>query len=48
MPAALSHAELAVFIAVAEEASFAARLGLMPSTLSHSLRTLEDRLGVGF
>ena len=46
---ALNHAELAVFIAVAEERSFrkaATRLRLTPSTLSHSLRTLEDRLGV--
>ena len=43
------HAELAVFIAVAEERSFrkaATRLRLTPSTLSHSLRALEDRLGV--
>ncbi len=43
------HAELAVFIAIAEERSFrraAARLRLTPSTLSHSLRSLEDRLGV--
>ena len=43
------HAELAVFIAVAEERSFkraATRLMLTPSTLSHSLRSLEDRLGV--
>ncbi len=44
-----NHAELAVFIAVAEERSFrkaATRLRLTPSTLSHSLRALEDRLGV--
>lgn len=42
-------AELTAFVAVAEERSFrraAARLNLMPSTLSHSLRTLEERLGV--
>ncbi|WP_395841435.1 LysR family transcriptional regulator [Archangium violaceum] len=42
-------AELAAFVAVAEERSFrraAARLGMMPSTLSHSLRALETRLGV--
>lgn len=41
--------ELSAFLAVAEEKSFrraAARLNLMPSTLSHSLRTLEERLGV--
>ncbi len=47
--AAPHHAELAVFIAVAEERSFrkaAIRLRLTPSTLSHSLRALEDRLGV--
>ena len=42
-------AELAAFIAVAEELSFrraAARLNLTPSTLSHTLRALEKRLGV--
>ena len=42
-------AELTAFVAVAEERSFrraAARLNLMPSTLSHSLRVLEERLGV--
>jgi DNA-binding transcriptional LysR family regulator len=42
-------AELTAFVAVAEERSFrraAARLNLMPSTLSHSLRSLEERLGV--
>ena len=41
--------QLAAFVAVAEERSFrraATRLGLMPSTLSHSLRALEARLGV--
>jgi DNA-binding transcriptional LysR family regulator len=42
-------AELTAFVAVAEEKSFrraAARLNLTPSTLSHSLRTLEERIGV--
>ncbi len=41
--------ELAAFAAVAEERSFtraAARLGVSPSALSHSLRSLEARLGV--
>ncbi len=41
--------ELTAFIAVAEEKSFrraAARLNLTASTLSHSLRGLEERLGV--
>jgi len=43
------YAELAAFVAIAEERSFrraAARLNLTPSTLSHSLRSLEARLGV--
>ncbi|HEV2566336.1 MAG TPA: LysR substrate-binding domain-containing protein [Microvirga sp.] len=42
-------AELSAFVAVAEARSFrraAARLNLTPSTLSHSLRSLEERLGV--
>jgi DNA-binding transcriptional LysR family regulator len=42
-------AELTTFVMVAEERSFrraAARLSLTPSTLSHSLRSLEERLGV--
>jgi len=42
-------AELSAFIAIAEERSFrraAARLNLTPSTLSHSLRALEQRLDV--
>lgn len=46
---ASEHAELEAFIAIAEERSFrraAARLRLTPSTLSHSLRSLEARLGV--
>lgn len=41
--------ELRAFVAVAEEKSFrkaAARLNLTASTLSHSLRSLEERLGV--
>ena len=45
-----SHfAELQAFVAIAEERSFrraAARLGLTPSTLSHALRSLEERLCV--
>lgn len=42
-------AELSAFIAIAEERSFrraATRLNLTPSTLSHSLRALEQRLDV--
>lgn len=42
-------AELSAFIAIAEEGSFrraAARLNLTSSTLSHSLRALEQRLDV--
>jgi DNA-binding transcriptional LysR family regulator len=42
-------AELTAFVTVAEEKSFrraAARLNLTASTLSHSLRALEERLGV--
>jgi DNA-binding transcriptional LysR family regulator len=42
-------AELTAFVAVAEARSFrraATRLNLTPSTLSHSLRALEERLGV--
>jgi DNA-binding transcriptional LysR family regulator len=42
-------AELTALVAIAEERSFrraAARLNLTPSTLSHSLRALEERLGV--
>lgn len=41
--------ELTTFLAIAEERSFrraAARLNLTSSTLSHSLRSLEERLGV--
>ncbi len=41
--------DLAAFLAVAEERSFtraAARLGLSPSALSHSVRGLEERVGV--
>ncbi len=42
-------AELQAFVAIAQERSFrraAAQLNLTPSTLSHSLRALEARLGV--
>src|SRR5688572_21660855 len=41
--------DLTVFLAVAEERSFtraAARLGLSQSTLSHAMRSFEERLGV--
>ena len=41
--------ELAAFAAIAREGSFrraAAQLNLKPTTLSHTLRTLEERLGV--
>ncbi len=41
--------ELAAFVAVVEELSFrraATRLGVTPSSLSHSIRGLEERLGV--
>ncbi|MCB2036935.1 MAG: LysR family transcriptional regulator, partial [Ottowia sp.] len=46
---ALPLAELQAFAAVAEARSFrqaAARLGVSPSALSHSLRALEARLGL--
>ena len=42
-------ADLAAFLAVAEERSFtraAAKLGTSQSALSHTLRKLEDRLGI--
>ena len=42
-------ADLSAFTVVARERSFtraAARLGLTPSALSHSLRGLEERLGL--
>jgi DNA-binding transcriptional LysR family regulator len=42
-------AELTAFMAVAEQRSFAkaaARLGIAPSTLSQTIRALEERLGV--
>jgi DNA-binding transcriptional LysR family regulator len=42
-------ADMSVFVAIAEERSFskaASRLGVSPSTLSETLRRLEDRLGV--
>lgn len=41
--------ELAAFLVVARERSFtraAAQLGVSPSALSHSMRTLEERLGL--
>lgn len=41
--------DLHTFLTVAQEQSFtkaAARLGVTPSALSHSIRTLEERLGV--
>ncbi|MDO5091429.1 MAG: LysR family transcriptional regulator [Cardiobacteriaceae bacterium] len=43
------YAQLAAFVAIAESGSFrkaAARLNLKPSTLSHAMRALEDKLGV--
>jgi DNA-binding transcriptional LysR family regulator len=42
------YAELAAFVAVAQERSFrraSVRLGLSPSALSHTVRELEERLG---
>ncbi|MBV8651546.1 MAG: LysR family transcriptional regulator, partial [Alphaproteobacteria bacterium] len=42
-------ADLNAFIAIADQKSFraaASRLGLTPSALSHSMRQLEERLGV--
>src|SRR5580704_1860784 len=42
-------AELTAFVAVADRLSFraaASRLGVTPSALSHSMRQLEERLGV--
>ena len=42
-------AELSAFVAVAEQRSFAkaaAQLGIAPSTLSQTIRALEERLGV--
>ena len=42
------YAELAAFVAVAQERSFrraSVRLGLSPSALSHAIRELEERLG---
>lgn len=41
--------DLQAFVAVARDQSFtkaAARLGITPSALSHSMRTLEERLGI--
>src|ERR1044072_7652688 len=42
-------ADLTAFVAVADELSFraaAARVGVTPSALSHTMRQLEERLGV--
>src|SRR5260221_6721027 len=42
-------ANLTAFVAVADQRSFrgaASRLGVTPSALSHSMRLLEERLGV--
>ncbi len=42
-------ADFAIFVAIAEAGSLraaAARLDLQPSTVSHGLRALEERLGV--
>jgi DNA-binding transcriptional LysR family regulator len=42
-------AELTAFVAVAEQRSFAkaaAQIGIAPSTLSQTIRALEERLGV--
>jgi len=44
-----SFADLTAFVAVADHLSFrvaASRLGVTPSALSHSMRQLEERLGV--
>lgn len=44
----VEYAELAAFVAVARERNFrraAARLGMSPSALSHSIRKLEERIG---
>ena len=44
-----SYSDLTAFLAVARERSFtkaAARLGVSQSTLSHTIRALEERLGV--
>src|SRR3982074_2694929 len=44
-----SLADLTAFIAVADHLSFrvaASRLGVTPSALSHSMRQLEERLGI--
>src|SRR5580693_210141 len=44
-----SLADLSAFVAVADHLSFraaAAQLGVTPSALSHSMRQLEERLGV--
>src|SRR6202040_1485346 len=42
-------ADLTAFVAVADHLSFrgaAARLGVTPSALSHTMRQLEERLGI--
>ena len=44
-----SLTDLTAFIAVADNLSFraaASQLGVTPSALSHSMRQLEDRLGI--
>src|SRR5271170_6253599 len=41
--------DLAIFVAIADNRSFraaAARLGVTPSALSHTMRQLEERIGV--
>lgn len=46
---ASGHSDLRAFVAVAEQGSFsraAEQLGLSPSSLSQTIRTLEERLGV--
>ncbi|GLK84557.1 LysR family transcriptional regulator [Ancylobacter defluvii] len=47
--ATIDPADLGVFLAIARQGSFrraAAELGVTPSALSHSMRLLEERLGV--
>ena len=45
----IDHSDLAVFLAIATHRSFrkaAAQLGVTPSALSHSLRSIEERLDI--